>query len=119
MEFNSKELQESFNISKDSIINQKQAMDNVSKDIRTLEKFLLENSPNTSFKYIIDSVRSILWDTFGRQGPRLIFQAKESINNEECFKPLIECKFITRQEIYPFLPKILVSFSKELGKSEN
>lgn len=116
-EFYSKELKEEFEILQQNSLLDLKEIDNISKDILYLEKFLRENSifRNVSMFCFNSEIEGLLMSIFlewkkGIKGQRLYYSEKyeQSDKDELCNSiPLIETKALIRKKLYPFLSSFI------------
>jgi len=109
------------------------SLNEISSDIRTLEKTLNGRRINIPFTYAIShmtmagcySIKCLSWQEFEQQGFRLIYHYEmggggPSMINKEYVetKPLIECKADVRIQCYEYLSRFLVGLSEALKKAK-
>lgn len=103
--FKNKELNETYNKTKDNLLSIGNRFDMISNDIRKFEKFLIELNLNVDFEkeYFIDSIPYILfYNSFNKR----LYCCFDNLE-----KPLIEHKITIREIMYPYLSDFLIFIS--------
>lgn len=106
------------NFSKELLGYTQEELDNISNDIKEIEKTLTNWKIDVPFCYknILPDSGDLCWDFYQlEQKFRLLYVENYKV------KPLIDCKFIIRVKVYPNLSNFIKEFSESIErvKDEN
>ncbi len=115
MEFNSARLQYVVNNNDSVFMNVSNDMNKVSDDIKSLEKYLKDNSIGRTVGIKYEGIM-LSWERYGSSGYRLLLTKPAS---DIIPKPLIEWDIETRMEAFKFLPTFIEDFANILKNERN